>query len=91
MCPRVTMGKVYKDNGNDLIRDSKACEMTSKCYCINKRRQRMDSEIQCPTTLNCRAQWLSGRVFDSRPKGRGLAPHRRHCVVVLEQEAFILA
>ena len=36
------------------------------------------------------AQWLSGRVLDSRPKGRGFEPHRRHCVVVLEQ-AFILA
>ena len=37
------------------------------------------------------AQWLSGRVFDSRPKGRGFEPHRRHCVVVLEQDTFILA
>ena len=27
------------------------------------------------------AQWLSGRVLDSRPKGRGFEPHRRHCVV----------
>ena len=24
-------------------------------------------------------------VLDSRPKGRGFEPHRRHCVVVLEQ------
>ena len=37
------------------------------------------------------AQWLSGRVLDSRPKGCGLEPHRRHCVVVLEQDTFILA
>ena len=37
------------------------------------------------------AQWLSGRVRDSRPKGRGFEPHRRHCVVVLEQDTFILA
>ena len=37
------------------------------------------------------AQWLSGRVLDSRPKGRGFEPHRRHCVVVLEQDIFILA
>ena len=29
------------------------------------------------------AQWLSGRVLDSRPKGRGFEPHRRHCVVSL--------
>ena len=27
------------------------------------------------------AQWLSGRVIDSRPRGRGFEPHRRHCVV----------
>ena len=37
------------------------------------------------------AQWLSGRALDSRPKGRGFEPHRRHCVVVLEQDTFILA
>ena len=37
------------------------------------------------------AQWLSGRVLDSRPKGRGFEPHRSHCVVVLEQDTFILA
>ena len=24
------------------------------------------------------AEWLSGRVLDSRPRGRGLEPHRRH-------------
>ena len=34
------------------------------------------------------AQWLSGRVLDSRPKGRGFEPHRRHCVVVLEQDIY---
>ena len=37
------------------------------------------------------AQWLSGRVLDSRPRGRGFEPHRPHCVVVLEQDTFILA
>ena len=37
------------------------------------------------------AQWLSGRVLDSRPKGSGFEPHRRHCAVVLEQDTFILA
>ena len=37
------------------------------------------------------AQWLSGRLLDSRPRGRGFEPHRRHCVVVLEQDTFILA
>ena len=36
------------------------------------------------------AQWLSGRKLDSKPRGRGFEPHRRHCVVVLEQDTFIL-
>ena len=37
------------------------------------------------------AHWLSGRVLDSRPRGHRFEPHRRHCVVVLEQDTFILA
>ena len=31
------------------------------------------------------AQWLSGRVLDSGPKGRGFEPHRRDCVVSLSK------
>ena len=31
------------------------------------------------------AQWLSGRVLDSRLRGRGFEPHRRHCVVSLSK------
>ena len=31
------------------------------------------------------AQWLSVRVLDSRPEGRGFEPHRRHCVVSLSK------
>ena len=27
------------------------------------------------------AQWLSGRVLDSRPRGCGFEPHRSQCVV----------
>ena len=34
------------------------------------------------------AQWLSGRVIDSRPRGRGF---ELHCFVVLEQDRIILA
>ena len=34
------------------------------------------------------AQWLNGRVLDSRPKGRGFAPHRRHCVVSLSKNIY---
>ena len=30
-------------------------------------------------------QWLSGRVLDSRPKGRRFEPLRRHCVVSLSK------
>ena len=37
------------------------------------------------------AQWLSGRVLDSRLKGGWFEPHRRHYDVVLEQDTFILA
>ena len=37
------------------------------------------------------AQWLSGIVLDLRQRGSGFEPHRRHCVVVLEQDTFILA
>ena len=42
-------------------------------------------------SIHMGAQWLSGRVLDSRLKGREFEPHRRHCVVVLEQDTFILA
>ena len=31
------------------------------------------------------AQWLSGRVLDSRPKGSWFEPHQRHCVVSLSK------
>ena len=34
------------------------------------------------------AQWLSGRVLDSRPRGRGFQPHRRHCVVSLSKSIY---
>ena len=30
-------------------------------------------------------QWLSGRVFDSRPRDSGFEPHRGHCVVSLSK------
>ena len=31
------------------------------------------------------AQWLTGRVLDSRPKCRRFEPQRRHCVVSLSK------
>ena len=36
-------------------------------------------------TLSVGVQWLSGRVLDSRQRGRGFEPHRRHCVVSLSK------
>ena len=42
-------------------------------------------------TWNAGGQWLSGRVLELRPRGRRFEPHRRHCVVILEQDTFILA
>ena len=34
------------------------------------------------------AQLRSRRVLDSRPRGHGFEPHRRHCVVVIKQDTF---
>ena len=51
------------------------------------------SSRACVTDLSLQtmgAQWLSGRLLDSRPRGPGFEPHRRHCVVALEQDTFIL-
>ena len=31
------------------------------------------------------AQCLSGRVLESRPRGHGFEPHRRHCAVSLSK------
>ena len=53
--------------------------------------QNVDDYSSCSLEGKKGAQWLSGRVLDLRPKGRGFEPHRRHCVVVLEQDTFILA
>ena len=45
--------------------------------------------LQLLTNVKYGAQWLGGRVRDSRP--RGFEPHLPHCVVVLEQDTFMLA
>ena len=39
----------------------------------------------CKAFSQLGAQWLSGRVLDSRLKGRGFEPHRRHCAVSLRK------
>ena len=51
----------------------------------------LDYSVKVSQTRSWGAQWFSGRALDSRPKGSGFEPHRRHCVVVLEQDTFILA
>ena len=56
----------------------------------NRQATQVDGSTEITFWVNG-AQWLSGRVLDSRPRGRGCEPHRRHCVVVLEQDTFILA
>ena len=38
-----------------------------------------------------KSEYDQEKLLDSRPRGRGFEPHRRHCVVVLEQDTFILA
>ena len=43
-------------------------------------------KVHIPSKMG--AQWLSGRVLDSRPKGRGFEPHRRHCVVFLSKNIY---
>ena len=40
--------------------------------------------------LNVGAQWLNGRVFDSRLRGRGFEHHRRLCVVSLSKTQLSL-
>ena len=41
--------------------------------------------LEEPSDQDLGAWWLSGRVFDSRPKGRVFEPHRRHCLVSLSK------
>ena len=45
--------------------------------------------VKYKTTKDKGAQRLSGRVLDSRQKGRRFEPHWCHCVVTLEQDTFI--
>ena len=46
--------------------------------------------IRCPLLTGGNRE-RSGRVLDLRLRGREFESHRRHCVVVLEQDTFILA
>ena len=41
--------------------------------------------VQVYFCMQMGAQWLSGRVLDLRPMGRGFEPHQHHCVVSLSK------
>ena len=58
---------------------------------LGQRPLMLSGTVDWETATKYGAQWLSGRVLDSRPRGRGFEPHQHHCVVVLEQDTFILA
>ena len=45
---------------------------------------------QGPQKTNSGAQCLSGRVLESRPKGRGVEPHQLHCLVSLSKTYIYL-
>ena len=59
-----------------LVHKRKSAQLLSDCLVIETKRGR---------------KWLSGRMLDLRLRGRGFEPHRRHWVVVLEQDTFILS
>ena len=51
----------------------------------------MQAKHVCALTTAEGVQWPSGTVLDLRLRGRRFEPYRCHCVVVLEQDTFILA
>ena len=44
-----------------------------------------DLDIWHTFDIHVGAQWLNGRVLDSRPRGRRFKPYRRHCVMSLSK------
>ena len=77
-------GAIGDINPRDIIVEQQKYSTLRKLYSLAE-------EGKTITSRGEEAQWLSGRVLDSRPRGRGLKPHQCHCVVVLEQNTFILA
>ena len=84
--------KVNVKQKNNFLEQTKA-QREERAY--ERQKEVASLKIQVPVQkvqqCNKGAQWLSGRVLDLRPRGRGFEPNRRHCVVVLEQDTFILA
>ena len=71
-------------NPRDIIVEQQKDSTLRKLYSLAE-------EGKTITSRGEEEQWLSGRVLDSRPRGRGLKPHQRHCVVVLGPDTFIIA
>ena len=70
-----------------LRRASAYAQTGQNLYCSHTQRldgdkgsdQNLDlTAHSCNKYQNQGAQWLSGRVLDSRPRGRGFEPHRHH-------------
>ena len=55
---------------------------------ISQTKRSTNLQMKQPAAWCKEAKWLSGRVLDSRPKGRGFEPHRRHCVVSLSKNIY---
>ena len=83
--PKLTL--TYLTSRSNLLPNAIKWEFFSEIYFLMllKRKSLFSLDM---LNLMTGAQWLSGRVLDSRPKGCGFVPH---CVVVLEQDTFILA
>ena len=75
----------HRKNGYGKFRfkDSRSPRSDYKTRCVHRMSLMVD--------IQNLGRERSGRVLDSRPKGRVFEPHRRHCIVVLEQDTFILA
>ena len=55
-----------------------------EAYCNHTVRPSVAFRVWCISYI-IYIRGLSGRVLDSRPRGRGFEPHRRHCVVSLSK------
>ena len=71
------------DDDNRRVEDIRRA-MRDRSMSIDEALQQ-SAEVGLITIMTIRAQWLSGRVLDSRPRGRGFEPHQRHCLVSLSK------
>ena len=62
------------------VRDAGLTLKSAKCL-IGFKSIAFTGHVEGNVTLQVGVHWLSGRVFDSRPKGLRFEPQQRHCVV----------